>query len=85
MRKQLINITIQCNKDLTVLTSSRVIFERIDDHAFSVTSNIRLHKSEISGFVKRIIWRNFGKPKWFRGLCSSPDGYIYENMPLSQD
>lgn len=77
-RKHLIDKIIECDKDLTVLTSHRVLFERIDDRTFRVTSHLKLHKSEVAKFVERIIWRNFGKPKWVRGLCSSPSGYIYD-------
>lgn len=77
MRRHQIDIELYCDKSLEELNSSRINVEIIGENLYRISSSLQLFKSEIPGFVKRLIYRKFGKANWIKGLCSNPTGYIY--------
>ena len=81
MRRHQINLEIYCDKPLEKLNSSRLTITTIGENLYKITSPLKLFKCEISSFVKRLIYRRFGRANWVMGLCSSPTGYIYSTNP----
>ena len=67
--------TIRSNRDLTVLTSSRVSVKKTGDDEYTFFTTIKLPKCHKWGFVKRILFRNVKKLGYvfeIGGNCSRP-------------
>lgn len=77
-RRHTLSHTIECDRDLTRLSNSRVTITRLRGNRYYFQSDLRLWRSEMSSFVERFIRSRLGTPAWIVGNCSRPDGYLFD-------
>lgn len=77
-RRNTLNHTIECDRDLTRLSNSRITIHSVGINRYQFKSRLRFYCCEIASFVQRFIYSRLGRAKWVVGTCSRPDGYRFD-------
>lgn len=76
MRKHKIDKQISSNIDLTPFSNKRIKITKLEGDLYSIKSDLRLYKSEITDFIERFLKRKL-TIKYIKGNCSCPSGYTF--------
>ncbi len=72
-----LDITIESDRDLSLVSCNRVCIKMAEDGRYRVTSSLRFWRGGDHSFLSKLLRRRMPGLRFIAGNCSAPSGYFW--------